>query len=72
MAAHIPPGFFERWNGPPFFNPGQNEYYVKLVHRYSEAILTHVYGHTHTDSFRIFADGPGTLLDRVTYLNVSN
>ncbi len=76
MAAHIPPGFFERWIGPPFFNPGQNDRYIQvslqsfifirnclkwpfffqLIHQYGDVILTHVYGHTHTDSFRIFAD----------------
>ena len=56
VAAHIPPGYFERWIGPPFFNSGQNDRYVQLIHRYGDVILTHVYGHTHTDSFRIFAD----------------
>ena len=56
LAAHIPPGFFERWIGPPFFNADQNDRYVQLIQRYGSVIMTHVYGHTHTDSFRIFGD----------------
>ncbi|XP_046441645.1 acid sphingomyelinase-like phosphodiesterase 3b [Daphnia pulex] len=56
IAAHIPPGYFERWIGPPFFNPGQNDRYVQLIQIYGDVILTQVYGHTHTDSFRIIAN----------------
>lgn len=59
IAAHIPPGYFERWIGPPFFNPGQNDRYVQLIQTYGDIILTQVYGHTHTDSFRLIANDKG-------------
>ncbi len=61
LAAHIPPGYFERWIGPPFFNPEQNDRFVQIIHSYSDVILTQVYGHTHTDSFRIFGESASTL-----------
>ena len=62
VAAHIPPGYFERWIGPPFFNPGQNDRYIQLIQIYGDVILTQVYGHTHTDSFRIFANDQGNFI----------
>ncbi|KAK2723170.1 acid sphingomyelinase-like phosphodiesterase 3b [Artemia franciscana] len=54
VAAHIPPGYFERFVVSPFYNEIHNKKYINLLNDYGDVILAHVYGHTHTDSFRLF------------------
>lgn len=56
ISAHIPPGYFERWTINPLFYTDVNDRYVQLIHDFAHVIAFQVYGHTHTDSFRIFAD----------------
>jgi len=65
IVAHVPPGFFER--DPSFGvymkdqngDDGLNDRYVDIVNKYNntDTIVAHIYGHTHTDSFRIFRNG---------------
>ena len=64
ILAHIPPGYFERDTSPgPFFqnvyknDTRFNDRYLEIITKHSEkpgAIVAHFYGHTHTDSFRLF------------------
>ena len=59
VFGHVPPGFFERDPFGPFFETSQgdhhyNEDYVQLVRQFSDVILAQIYGHTHTDTFRLF------------------
>ena len=59
IVSHVPPGFFERDPyGPTFtneFNDSRiNDKYTDLVLEFGAKISAHIYGHTHTDSFRIF------------------
>ena len=59
ITAHIPPGFFEREPFGPFFETGfgdhhYNEDYVDLVQEFSDTISAQIYGHIHTNTFRLF------------------
>jgi sphingomyelin phosphodiesterase acid-like 3 len=67
IVAHVPPGSFERNPGSPNFNSPAahstdiNKQYVQILTdpRYAAKISAHLYGHLHTDTFRV-------LLDRAT------
>ena len=61
ILSHVPPGFFERDPFGPFFETSNgdhhyNEDFVDLIRQFSGIILAQIYGHTHTDTFRIFCD----------------
>lgn len=67
IAAHVPPGCFELDNGFCFFDLKDdmsiNDKFVEIVNKYPKDPVNHpgqivaqIYGHTHTDSFRIFKD----------------
>ncbi|KAG0714622.1 Acid sphingomyelinase-like phosphodiesterase 3b [Chionoecetes opilio] len=57
ITAHAPPGYFERMVLVPFFNASYNDAYVDLLNDFGEVILVQIYGHEHTDSFKLFS-GP--------------
>ena len=57
IAAHSPPGFFERNTDHPFFNEKHAQRYIDIVTRFSHVIVSQFYGHLHTDSFRVFPSG---------------
>lgn len=56
ISAHIPPGYFERWPLNPLFFTEKNDRYIQLILNFGHVIAFQVYGHTHTDAFRIFAE----------------
>jgi len=59
IIAHIPPGYFEHWPKMPMFsNENYTKSYMDIITRkdYAKKIVAHFYGHTHTDSFRLFMD----------------
>jgi len=64
IVAHVPPGSFERQPGKPNFNSPEdhntdiNNKFVQIVSdpKYSNKISAHLYGHLHTDTFRVFMD----------------
>ena len=65
LAAHVPPGAFERnpntnnfFNTPEHFVRDIEKRLLEIVSRprYAERIHAHFYGHVHTDSFRLFLD----------------
>ena len=63
IVAHVPPGSFERIPGERlnFVSPEDtaesiNNRYVDIVTRHSEKITAHLYGHLHTDTFRLILD----------------
>ena len=64
IVAHVPPGTFERSPGKLNFNTpnntfeGINKKYMEIVSRpgLSSKISAHLYGHLHTDTFRILLD----------------
>ncbi|XP_043207536.1 acid sphingomyelinase-like phosphodiesterase 3b isoform X2 [Amphibalanus amphitrite] len=53
IGAHIAPGFFERQTDDTFMFDNYNEALLALIGQYSDVILAQVYGHEHTDSFRV-------------------
>lgn len=67
IVAHVSPGSFERKTGQPNFNSPEeyktpiNKQYIQIVTdpRNAGKISAHLYGHLHTDTFRV-------LLDRAT------
>jgi len=67
ISAHIPPGYFERWPVQPLFYTEKNDRYIELIHDFGHVIAFQVYGHTHTDAFRIFADN-STEIQSVAFL----
>ncbi|CAL4095874.1 unnamed protein product, partial [Meganyctiphanes norvegica] len=54
VSAHAPPGYFERFAVTPFFNETYNDMYVDIMNEFSDVIMAQIYGHEHTDSFKIF------------------
>ena len=68
ISAHVPPGFFERDTSfGPYMGSDDNHVinakYIETVNKYPKdpinhpgPIVAHIYGHTHTDSFRLFKD----------------
>ena len=65
IVAHVPPGSFERaawhyenFNSPANFSVKINKRYVDIVSDPVNAakISAHLYGHLHTDTFRLFLD----------------
>lgn len=64
IVAHVPPGSFERdpgnlnFNSPKQYAKDINKKYIQIVTDpvNSAKITAHLYGHLHTDTFRIFLD----------------
>nr|XP_053634735.1 acid sphingomyelinase-like phosphodiesterase 3b isoform X2 [Cherax quadricarinatus] len=61
IAAHAPPGYFERFAEVPFFNATYNDAYVDLLNEFGMIIMAQIYGHEHTDSFRLFQTAKGMM-----------
>ena len=89
IVAHVPPGSVERaathpenFNSPANFSVSINKRYVDIVSDPLNAakISAHLYGHLHTDTFRLFLDqdrssalGVAFLAPSVTpYLRINN
>ncbi|NWW45245.1 ASM3B phosphodiesterase, partial [Pedionomus torquatus] len=60
IVGHIPPGFFEKKRGKPWFRRGFNERYLKIVQKHHKVIAAQFFGHHHTDSFRMFYSDTGS------------
>ncbi|KAK3868599.1 hypothetical protein Pcinc_026034 [Petrolisthes cinctipes] len=67
VTAHAPPGYFERFAVVPFFNASYNTAYVNLLTEFGEVIMAQIYGHEHTDTFRLFS-GPSARQQSVGFL----
>ncbi|XP_068239183.1 acid sphingomyelinase-like phosphodiesterase 3b [Palaemon carinicauda] len=59
IAAHAPPGYFERYAVVPFFSVSYNDVYLDLLNEFEEVIMAQIYGHEHTDSFKLFTSATG-------------
>ena len=62
LFAHIPPGKFERFyqyfqeesqHGFPWFKPQYNTKYMDILVRYADILHLQLYGHHHTDTFKL-------------------
>ncbi|KAH3848892.1 acid sphingomyelinase-like phosphodiesterase 3a isoform X2 [Dreissena polymorpha] len=59
IIAHVPPGSFELGTGLGWFYDKYNRRYLDLLEEYSDVIMAQMYGHEHTDSFRVQLDAEG-------------
>uniref|UniRef100_A0A0K0EHY4 Metallophos domain-containing protein n=1 Tax=Strongyloides stercoralis TaxID=6248 RepID=A0A0K0EHY4_STRER len=53
IIGHIPPGSFERTPNFTWFHPQYNEEFLNIVIEFSDIIKWMVFGHHHTDTFRM-------------------
>ncbi|XP_056186185.1 acid sphingomyelinase-like phosphodiesterase 3b isoform X3 [Falco biarmicus] len=60
IVGHVPPGFFEKKRGKPWFRSGFNERYLTTVQKHHRVIAAQFFGHHHTDSFRMFYSDTGS------------
>ncbi|KAL5016932.1 hypothetical protein ScPMuIL_006521 [Solemya velum] len=59
IVSHVAPGAFERMIDMTWFYPEHNERYLSILREFSDIIAVQIYGHDHTDSFRVLYSGPG-------------
>ncbi|NXW63043.1 ASM3B phosphodiesterase, partial [Eurystomus gularis] len=60
IVGHVPPGFFEKKRGKPWFRRNFNDRYLKIVQKHHRVIAAQFFGHHHTDSFRMFYNDTGS------------
>uniref|UniRef100_A0A0N5B652 Metallophos domain-containing protein n=1 Tax=Strongyloides papillosus TaxID=174720 RepID=A0A0N5B652_STREA len=53
IISHIPPGAFERTPNFTWLHPQYNEDFLNIVIKYSDIIKWMIFGHHHTDTFRM-------------------
>lgn len=61
IIAHVPPGMFELGDSISWFYASFNKKYLDVMERYQDVIAIQLYGHEHTDSFRVQVDAEGRL-----------
>ncbi|WAR24741.1 LOW QUALITY PROTEIN: ASM3B-like protein [Mya arenaria] len=59
IIAHVPPGVFELGSGLTWFYPKYNKQYLEKLEEFADIISLQLYGHEHTDSFRVQFDAEG-------------
>ena len=66
LFTHIPPGKFERFYqrfgdhyGFPWFAENFNDRYLQILQKYADTIHLQLYGHHHTDTFKLIRSGNG-------------
>lgn len=59
LLSHVPPGLFEKYSGLMWFYNEFNTQYVRILQNFSDVITSQIYGHEHTDSYRILKDPKG-------------
>lgn len=73
IIGHIPPGFFEKKRGKPWYTPKFNKLYLDLIEKHQSVIQGQFFGHHHTDSFRMFysLEGKHSLFVRSRPCNIA-
>ncbi|KAM8977410.1 acid sphingomyelinase-like phosphodiesterase 3b [Pelodytes ibericus] len=59
IVGHVPPGYFEKKRGKPWFRENFNKRYVETIQKHYNVIQGQFFGHHHTDSFRMFYSNTG-------------
>uniref|UniRef100_A0AC35THM5 Metallophos domain-containing protein n=1 Tax=Rhabditophanes sp. KR3021 TaxID=114890 RepID=A0AC35THM5_9BILA len=59
VLAHIPPGAFERTPNFTWMTPDYNQHFIDITVKYSDVIKWMIFGHHHTDTFRLLKDANG-------------
>ncbi|XP_053122980.1 acid sphingomyelinase-like phosphodiesterase 3b isoform X2 [Hemicordylus capensis] len=60
IIGHIPPGFFEKKRGKPWFREHFNQRYTEIIQKHHGVIVAQFFGHHHTDSFKMFYSNTGS------------
>ncbi|XP_061452609.1 acid sphingomyelinase-like phosphodiesterase 3b [Rhineura floridana] len=60
IIGHVPPGFFEKKRGKPWFREHFNRRYTEIIQKHHGVIVAQFFGHHHTDSFRMFYSNTGS------------
>lgn len=66
IVGHVPPGYFEKKRGKPWFRENFNKRYIEIIQKHHGVIQGQFFGHHHTDSFRMFYSNSGSYI----FLNV--
>ena len=53
LSGHIPPGIYAQAKGVSWYYPIFNVRFLNLLQNYSDVITSTIFGHEHTDGFRI-------------------
>jgi len=61
IVAHVPPGMFELGDSISWFYAAYNKKYLEVMEKYQDVIAVQLYGHEHTDSFRLQFDKEGMI-----------
>lgn len=56
IVGHIPPGFSERFYMSEFKSAYENDHYLETLEGYGDMIIGHLYGHQHSDAYRLSKD----------------
>ncbi|XP_072276651.1 acid sphingomyelinase-like phosphodiesterase 3b [Pyxicephalus adspersus] len=59
IVSHVPPGYFEKKQGKPWFRENFNKRYIEIIQKHYKVIQGQFFGHHHTDSFRMFYSNSG-------------
>ncbi|XP_075706661.1 acid sphingomyelinase-like phosphodiesterase 3b [Rhinoderma darwinii] len=59
IVGHVPPGYFEKKRGKPWFRENFNKRYIEIIQKHHKVIQGQFFGHHHTDSFRMFYSNSG-------------
>jgi len=62
IVGHVPPGVFGRCRNISWLRPQFNKKLVDVLRQYDNVIVATVFGHEHTDAFRVVYDKNGRLL----------
>jgi sphingomyelin phosphodiesterase acid-like 3 len=62
LASHIGPGYFAKVANVRWYVADKNKIFHRLLHDYSDVIRAAVFGHEHTDSFRLVYDDNGNVM----------
>ena len=71
LVGHVPPGFLARATGVQWFFDRFNSEFQKLLSDFSKAISATIFGHEHTDSFRVVYDPKGQFCYKVCLIFLS-
>eukprot|EP01132_Coremiostelium_polycephalum_P009309 gene9309-11411_t len=64
IIGHVPPGYNEKYDIYNFHKEF-NDQYLEVFSNYSGIIVTHIYGHEHSDAFRLYFDSPTSVFQDV-------
>jgi len=59
LVGHVPPGAFGRCFNISWMRPVFNKHLLSLLQQYRSNIVAAIFGHEHTDAFRVVYDDTG-------------